>query len=182
MIKKRFLLGFLLVYLAASPAFADEPFELTIQVFGEVGYGYNVYYPPPGNIIKVRGGGHSMPFKVILKNTSSSTQSLNIGGGFGGSSYGGKSGIGLITFEVTDENGNENVVTKKIDVDQSRGESYIYLGPGKAKEFEILLTPTEWNNAFKLMNKGASRLRARASYKSGSTVIYSDYYTILLEA
>lgn len=88
--------------------------------------------------------------------------------------------MGLITFEITDNKGNNNVVTKKVDVKSSK-ESYVYLAPGKSKEFEILLSSSEWNNAFQLMDQGATQARARASYKNGSTVIYSDYYTILLE-
>ncbi|MBP7056428.1 MAG: hypothetical protein KBB52_06225 [Candidatus Omnitrophica bacterium] len=164
-----------------SYLYADGPFELTIQVFGQVGYENVVYYNPPGNIIKIRRGMPVIPFKVVLKNVSSSSQSLNIGSGSGGSSYGAKSGISLVTFETTDENGNTNVVTKKVEASQSRGESYIYLAPGKTKEFEIMLSPNEWNNAFKLAEQGASRIKARASYKSGSTTIYSDYYTVIIE-
>jgi hypothetical protein len=90
-------------------------------------------------------------------------------------------GYGLISFEVTDEHGNNNVVTKKIAVDQTTSEGYKYIGPGKTKEFEIRLTEGEWENAFKLVKLGAAKLRARACYKNASTVIYSRYYTILLE-
>ncbi|HPM42440.1 MAG TPA: hypothetical protein PLV52_01245 [Candidatus Omnitrophota bacterium] len=181
MLRKIFIVVLVSLLFFQSYLYGDGPFELTVQVFGQVGYENVVYYNPPGNVIRVRRGAPVIPFKVVLKNISSSTQSLNIGSGSGGSSYGAKSGITLITFETTDENGNTNVVTKKVELGQSRGESYIYMAPGKTKEFEIMLSPNEWNNAFKLADQGATRIKARVSYKSGSTTIYSDYYTIIIE-
>lgn len=181
MLKNKTFLILIFIYFLQAVVYADGPFELTIQFTNGASYDYKTYQAPPGNTIKAKRGKCVIQFKVVLKNVSSSSQSLDIGSGWGGSSYGGTSGTGLITFEITDENGNNNVVTKKVDVNQSKKESYVYLGPGKSKEFEIMLTSREWDNAFKLMNTGSTRLRARASYKNRSNIIYSDYYTILLE-
>lgn len=180
MLRKNAVLIVILICLAQLAAYAGDKFELTIQVAEKTVIGGDrTYRSPRNNTIKVNRGDTSIRFKVVLKNISSDSQSLSIGSGWGGSDYGGASGMGLITFEITDDKGNNNVVTKEMDVKSSK-ESYVYLGPGKSKEFEILLAPTEWSNAFKLRDQGATQARARASYKSGSTVIYSDYYTILL--
>jgi hypothetical protein len=160
--------------LTQAPVYAGDVFEITIQIFLDKGYDSNVYYPPPGNIIKIRDGHCFKPFKVVLKNITSSTQSLNVDEA--------NQGLGLITFDITDENGNNNVVTKKTEVGgESRYQGYNYINPGKIKEFEIMLTEREWSNAYKLVHQGATKLKARASYKNGSTVIYSDYYTIIFE-
>jgi hypothetical protein len=162
-----------LMGLFQAPAYAGDPFEIAMQIFQDTGYYNSIYYAPPNNIIKVRNDGPVRPLKVVLKNVTSSTQHLNTDLS--------SQGFDLITFEMTDERGNNNVVTKKIDLSRSGAQGYDYIGPGKTKEFEILLTEREWNNAFKLTKQGATQLRARVSYRNGSNVIYSDYYTILFQ-
>lgn len=152
-------------------AYAEDSFKLTIQFLAGPGSDYEIYREPVRNVVRGSSYGYGKPFKIVLKNVTSSTQSLVVGGA--------DKGLGLITFEITDDKGNSNVVTKKIDVSQSRGEGFNYLSPGKAKEFMIALSEQEWNNVFKLARQGPTRLSARATYKNGSTVIYSDYYTIL---
>jgi hypothetical protein len=132
-----------------------------------------VYYSPPANTIKVKGTAYVKPLKVIIKNISSSTQRLDIDTA--------DEGLGQILFEITDEKENRNIVTKKVDLGKSQSRAYRLIGAGNTKEFEIRLNQGEWENAFKLVQEGASRLRARAVYKNGSTSIYSDYYTIVLE-
>jgi hypothetical protein len=113
------------------------------------------------------------PIKVILKNIISSSQKF--------STDLASQGLELITFEMTDECGNSNGVTKKIDAQVSRAQRYSYIGPSQMKEFEIVLTEGEWNNAYKLAKQGATKVRARVSYKNSSSIIYSDYDTIQFE-
>ncbi|HPN72875.1 MAG TPA: hypothetical protein PKZ41_02650 [Candidatus Omnitrophota bacterium] len=168
-----FIVILALAFMIQGPiALAADPFELTIQLFYEHGEDKNIYYESINPVIEI-GGGPVRPFKVVLKNTSSSPQPLNIDLA--------QKGLGLLTFEITDESGNKNVVSKKPDPILSKSESYIYVAPGKTKEFEIILTEREWNNAFKLIKQGSSKVRARASYKNGSKMIYSDYYTLVLK-
>jgi hypothetical protein len=113
------------------------------------------------------------PFKLVIKNVSKDTQQLNIDAKQGSQDY--------ISFELTDENNNSSVVTKKVDTSKSRMPAYIYIGPGKSKEFEIFLSPADWENAGALAAKGARRLHARAVYKSGSKKYCSDYYDFILD-
>lgn len=162
---------FVFVCIFHVAAYAADSFKLTIEFVIGPGGDYYVYREPVGKIIRASSYGYSMPFKIVLKNVTSSTQSLVVGGA--------NKGLGLITFEITDENGNSNVVTKKIDASQSTNHGYNYLAPGKTKEFMIALNEQEWDNVFKLARQGAAKLTARASYKNGPTVIYSGYYTIL---
>jgi len=173
MLRFAWIMIIIVISILQTPVYADNAFELTIQVFYDEGYDQNVYYAPRNNTIKIKGHGYAKPFKVVLKNVTSSTQPLNFDESSGG--------IDMITFEITDESGNTNVVTKKIDAEASRYQGYTYINPGQAKEFEILLTEREWDNAYKLVKQGAAKLKARASYKNGSNIIYSDYYTIILE-
>lgn len=170
---------FLAVVFALSAMFmschaaAESPFRLSIETFYERSDDRNIYSAPYNNVIKVRGAGYARPFMVILKNVSDRTQQLMVDEA--------TQGFGLITFEITDENGNNNVVTKKISATLSRSEGYRNLGPGKKKEFEVFLNEREWNNAFKLLRSGAVKLLARAAYKNRSETIYSDYYTLVLD-
>jgi hypothetical protein len=53
--------------------------------------------------------------------------------------------------------------------------------PGMTKEYEIVMTEGEWNNAYKLRKQGATKFKARVAYKNGFTTIYSDYYTLILD-
>jgi len=156
-----------------APAYAEEPFEISIRFFSESGYFENIYYEPRNKIVKVRQTHGVKPVKVVVKNISSKTQRLVIDQT--------SKGLDLITFEITDERGRNNVVSKKVDAYASRSEGYNYLGPGETKEFEIVLNESEWNNALKLLKEGATKVKARATYKNGSEVIYSDYYTLVLE-
>jgi hypothetical protein len=154
-----------------APAHAEDAFRITIQVFYERGDDRNIYYEPAGNFIRVRPG-PARPFKVVLRNITSNTQVLRVDEA--------SRGLNLITFEITDENGNNNIVTKKIDLSKSRSEGYNNIAPGKTKEFEIILTEKEWDNSFKMLKQGVSKVKVRASYRNGSTIIYSDYYTVIL--
>jgi hypothetical protein len=171
----------MLIFLSQLPVYAAGEFELKIQVPDDSSFDRSVYYDPPGNVIKIIGSGRGARFRVALKNVSSSPQTLSIEGSYGGSKYGGASGMSHITFEITDENGNNNVVSKKVGANQSKDESYLYLNPGKTKNFDILLTSSEWDNAFELSDQGAKDLHARAAYKNGPSVIYSDYYDVRLD-
>ena len=167
------------ISLLQTPVYAGDPFEVKILVFKESGYYNGIYYTPANNTIKVRDEGPIKPLKVALKNITSKTQRLNISRRLNADET--SLGLDAISFEITDEHGKSNIITKKVDTFQSSSQGYNYINPGETKEFEILLSEREWNNAFKLAKQGATKLRARASYKNGSDVIYSDYYTILLE-
>jgi hypothetical protein len=168
---KKIMTGFIVfVGIFGAEAYAEDPFEITIQAYR---YDGGVYYQLPLKTIKVQGAEYDRRFKVVIKNISSGTQRLDIDTA--------DNGLGQIFFEVTDENENRNVVTKKADLTRSQSRGYVLLGPGNTKEFEIFLSRGEWENAFKLVKDGASRLRARAVYKNGSNTICSDYYTIVLE-
>ncbi|MFH1209148.1 MAG: hypothetical protein V1673_06320 [Candidatus Omnitrophota bacterium] len=175
-------IGFMfLVLMGISQTFAHagDAFEVKILVFKESGYYNGIYYAPANNIIKASNDGPIKPLKVALKNITSRTQRLNISRRLNADET--SLGLDAISFEMTDEHGNQNIITKKVDTIQSSSQGYNYINPGETKEFEIIMSEREWNNAFKLSKQGATKIRARASYKNGSDVIYSGYYTILLE-
>ena len=169
-----------LVGVSQTPARASDAFEVKLLVFKDSGYYNGIYYAPPNNIIKARNNGPIKPLKVAVKNISSKTQRLNISRRLNADET--SQGLDAISFEMTDEHGNKNIITKKVDTIQSSSQGYNYINPGESKEFEIIMSEREWNNAFKLAKQGATKIRARASYKNGSDVIYSDYYTILRES
>ncbi len=176
------MIGFMLLVfmgISSTPAHADEAFEVKILVYKETGYFNGVYYAPANNTIKVSNDGPIKPLKVALKNITSRTQRLNISRRLNADET--NLGLDAISFEMTDEHGNQNSITKKVDTVQSSSQGYNYINPGETKEFDVTMSEREWNNAFKLAKQGATRVKARASYKNGSDVIYSDYYTILLE-
>ena len=164
--------------LGASPLrelWGCEPFEMTIQAYLYESYDGTIYYPPPNNIIKMKGP-RTGRFRIILKNVSSDTQSL-----LKATASSAEKGMGQIFFESTDESGNRNVVTKKIDASQSKMQGYSYIGPGKSVDFDVSLTPKDWEGLGLLVSKGARKLRTRAAYKNGTSTIYSDYYTVIIE-
>ncbi|MFA6599508.1 MAG: hypothetical protein WCU74_00650 [Candidatus Omnitrophota bacterium] len=156
-----------------APARAGKNFQLVLQVFYSEGYYQGIYYRPGSNVIRIREDDPVRPWKLVLKNITATSQRLNVDLA--------SAGLYLIAFEVTDDRGNKNLITKKISAMDSKASRYEYIGPGRTKEFVIILTEREWNNAYKLEKQGASKLRLRASYKNGNEVIYSDDYTILLE-
>jgi len=173
------LIVLVLMGILQTPSYAGDAFEVKILLYKESGYYNGIYYEPANNTIKVRDDGPIRPLKVALKNITSKTQRLNVSSRLNADET--SIGLDAISFEMTDENGNKNIITKKVDPRQSSSQGYNYVNPGETKEFEVLMSEREWNNAFKLQKQGASKLRARASYRNGSDVIYSDYYTILLE-
>ncbi|MFH1799239.1 MAG: hypothetical protein ABH891_00130 [Candidatus Omnitrophota bacterium] len=179
MLRTTFFMFLVLMGISQTPAHADEPFEVKILVFEETGYYDGIYYAPANNIIKIRNNGPIKPLKIALKNITSQTQRLNISRRLSADET--SQGLDAITFEMTDEHGNKNVITKKVDAIQSSSQGYNYINPGETKEFEIIMSEREWNNAFKLSKQGATKVRGRASYKNGSRVIYSGYYTFLFE-
>jgi hypothetical protein len=151
---------------------SQGPFEVWIELFLEYTESTS-YYKPASSVIKVTPTMRLHPFKLVLKNISKDTQQLSIDAKQGSQDY--------ISFEVTDENNNSAVITKKVDTSKSNMPTYIYIGPGKRKEFEIFMSPADWENAGSLVNKGARRLHARAVYKSGSKKFCSDYYDFIIE-
>jgi hypothetical protein len=180
MLKTIGVMVLVLLGISQAPAHASDAFEVKILVYNESGYYNGIYYAPSNNIIKAKNNGPIKPLKVAVKNISSRTQRLNISRRLNADET--SQGLDAISFEMTDEHGNKNVITKKVDTIQSSSQGYNYLNPGETKEFEIIMSEREWNNAFKLAKQGATKVKARASYKNGSDVIYSDYYTILRES
>jgi len=149
-----------------------EPFEVWIEFYMEYTESTS-YYKPATSVIKVTPIMRLHPFKLVIKNISKDTQQLSIDAKQGSQDY--------ISFEVTDENDNSNLITKKVDTSKSQMPTYIYIAPGKRKEFEIFLSPADWENAGSLVSKGARRLHVRAVYKSGSKKFCSDYYDFIIE-
>jgi hypothetical protein len=161
-----------LFFLWAVCSYAEglkDKFDVWIEVYNQSGFSYR----PQANHIALPGVIQTRPFRVVLKNISKETQKLFLDQSHGP--------LDCISFEITDENNNQNVVTKKIDPKRSQMSAYQYLAPGQTKEFDILMSPKEWDNSFKLVMQGARKLRARVLYKSGSETIYSDYYDFVIE-
>lgn len=171
--KTAFLLICLLWVVCAYAEEPKGPFEVWIERYLSQGDSSNVYYKPMTNRFKLRPDVYLRPFKVVVKNVSKDTQTLAVDLSQGPLTY--------ISFEVSDENGNENLITKKIDINKSQLSNYQYIGPGRSKEFEVLITQKEWDNAFALAGKGSRKFKVRALYKSGSKTFYSDYYYIEFE-
>lgn len=171
----RFIIVVLVAALAAVGAAgaAEQPFEITIQVYRQQGPLLDgSYIEPPGKIIRVRYGEFSGWFRIVLKNVTSQTQELQLESA--------DRGYGRIELYATDENNNENIITKKVDPSLSRGTGQAFVGPGRTKYFDINLTPSEWNNVFKLAQKGATRITVRAAYRNRSTTMFSDPYTVVV--
>jgi hypothetical protein len=115
-------------------------------------------------------GNYPPSFVVIVTNTDSSTQEFYEQAASGGYSS--------ISFEITDENGNSNVVRKKRDPGASSMVTSTYLKPQEKREFDIQVDEDTWENAFKLQKQGARKLKVRAIYDNNGSNIYSEYYYI----
>jgi hypothetical protein len=172
MLKNKIIFVLTLTFFLCAPLWADEPFSLKLKVFLTAGFDDDVYYEPAQNIIRVRD---YVPknFRVEIKNVSSETQSLYFDTM--------DQGLGQIIFEATDENGKENVITKRTDFTRSGTEEYRYFAPGQMKVIPIVLNEKEWNNLGRLAKEGAKKIRIRAIFKSRSRTVYSEYYTIIME-
>jgi hypothetical protein len=148
----------------ASVCMAQEDFKLRVAMY----YSGN-YVEPLDRTFKVQGN-YPSSFQVIVINTSTSSQSFYENASDGG--------YGSISFEITDEEGNRNVVRKKTDPYASGTVSSTYMNPGEKRVFDITIDQDTWENAYKLLKQGARKFRVRAVYDNESTVIYSEYYDL----
>ena len=147
-----------------SPAQGSSRFSLTI--------GTNSFrgpLEPLDRTFRVRGD-YPPSFVVTVTNTDSSAQSF-----YENASSGGYSSI---SFEITDEFGNSNVVRKKRDPGASTTVTSQYLQPQEKKMFDILVDPNTWDNAYKLHKQGARKFKVRAIYDNNGSAIYSEYYNL----
>jgi hypothetical protein len=165
---KRLFLGFVcfvLVVGASREVRAQEgPFKLKVSMnFNEA--------EPLDKTFKVRAGSPKT-FYVIITNISSSAQPY-----YGQSE---DTGYSSISFEITDEGGNTNVIRRKRSASVSGAVTSTYLKPGEKQVFDILLNDEEWDNCFKLYKEGAKRARVRAIYDNESKTVYSPYYDVIL--
>jgi hypothetical protein len=148
---------------------SNSPFEVWIELYLDGDY----YYRPAMSEIKMTPMMRIKPLRVVVKNISNDTQKLIIDSKQGS--------LDFISFEITDENNNSNLITKKVDTSKSKVPAYTYIAPGKNRFFEVYLSPAEWENVGALVNKGSRKLHARAVYKSGSRNFCSTYYDFVVE-
>jgi hypothetical protein len=143
---------------------AEEPLKLKI-VMNYMGH----YTEPLDRTFTVRGK-YPGSFQVIVTNTSSSSQSFYESAASGGYSS--------ISFEITDEEGNSNVVRKKRDPNASSAVVSTHMKPGESRAFDIFIEEDTWEGAYKLQEQGARKFRVRAAYDNNGSTIYSDYYNL----
>lgn len=145
---------------------AEEPFKLKVAMKYE-----GRYVEPLDRTFRVPGT-YPPSFQVIIINTSSSFASQSF---YEDASSGGYSSI---SFEITDENGNSNVVRKKRDPRASESVASTHMSQGEKRVFDINLDEDTWENAFKLQKQGARKFRVRAIYDNNGREIYSEYYDL----
>ena len=148
----------------AQVCMAKETFKLRIGMYYAGGY-----EEPLDRTFNVRGN-YPSSFQVIVINTDESAQPFYENATSGGYSS--------ISFEITDENGNSNVVRKKRNVDDSSMVSSKYLKPLEKRVFDISIDEDTWENAYKLHKQGARKFRVRAIYDNNGSKIYSEYYDL----
>jgi len=148
----------------AQVCMAREPLKLRVAMYYVGGY-----EEPLDRSFKVRGN-YPSSFQVIVINTDESAQPF-----YENASSGGYSSI---SFEITDENGNSNVVRKKRDSSASTTVTSSYIRPLEKRVFDIAIDEDTWENAYKLQKRGARKFRVRAIYDNNNSKIYSDYYDL----
>jgi len=133
-------------------------------------YRFGSYSQPLDRVFRIKGE-YPTSFQVIITNMSSSAESFYENAA--------SSGYSSISFEITDEKGNTNVVRKKRDPYASSTVTSQYLRPGEKRVFDILIEEDTWENAYKLQKQGARKFKVRAVYDNNSTTsIYSEYYDL----
>jgi hypothetical protein len=164
-----FWVGWCVFFLgAAGPArtFSDS-FKLTVSIGDKDGR----HIEPADRVFKVPSG-IPTTFYVTATNTSSSMERLY--------EQAADPGYSSISFEISDEAGNTNVIRRKKDLSASGAVASIPIQPENKKVFEINLNEDEWENVFNLSKKGARRLRGRAVYENDFKKIYSEYYQLII--
>jgi len=142
-----------------------EPFQLKISA------DYPVYGAEPvDRVFKVRAR-FPLIFYVTAINVSSSGQFFYL--------QVASSGYSSISFEVTDEEGNLNIIRRKRDPNASSMIGSAYLLPGEKRVFDISMNENDWEGVFKLYREGARRMKVRAIYDNEPRKIYSEYYELI---
>ncbi|MCE9613672.1 MAG: hypothetical protein K8T26_05305 [Lentisphaerae bacterium] len=88
--------------------------------------------------------------------------------------------LSKLRFEVTDEQGNRTVISKKEVFGQGEVWASRYLDPGESVVSSILLTPEEWNNVSRVPAGEVRRITVRAIYESGSETLTSETYEVTI--
>jgi len=145
---------------------AEEAFKLKVAMNYE-----GHYLEPLDRTFRVQGT-YPTSFQVIVVNISSSPASQTF---YEDAS---SQGYSSISFEITDENGNSNVIRKKRDPRASETVSSTYMRQGEKRVFDINLDEDTWENAFKLQKQGSRKFRVRAIYDNNGREIYSEYYAL----
>ena len=132
-ITKKCLSGMILFVISLTlclHAWAKGPIELSVATYREDG----TYRKPFGRSIRITE--QPMPFKIILKNISSSAAKLWKPSG---TIY-----DNLVALEITDENNQTTTIYKKSKERTDYSRTYSLLGPGRTQEFQVIIDPDEW--------------------------------------
>jgi len=159
-----------------GPAHSAD-FEVYIAI-----YKNGEYIKPYDRKIVIRQ--RPLPFHVVIKNTTSSSQQL-----FGVRNRSGeifREGTALdqdfVALEVKPETGSRIIVKKKSDPSsRSTVSPYRYIGSGKSEIMKILMDPDEWEGLSKFNRSGIHNFKVRAIYDNGGSKLYSPYYDVTLK-
>lgn len=129
----------------------------------------NIYSKPYDNKIIVKE--RPTPFYVELKNTSGSSKLIYRKA---------QNELAGLEFEVTDENNQKTIVTRKKEYLTSEAITSKHLGAGKTVRNHIVIDHNEWENG--TIMKPQKKYKVRVIYNNNHSKIYSDYYTVFVAA
>ena len=161
---KRILLFIIILCTVQSIAYAKDPFKLSfvVRVGGQ-------YVAPFDKKITIRR--QPTPFSIRLTNVSDSWQKIerlvNV------------PAIEGLQFEIKEPGKSKKILKMK---KKGRTSSMVvgkHIKPGDSKVVNIVIDPERWENV--VIFKPGVEYTVRAVYKIGSSKIYSDYYTVVLE-
>ena len=148
-----------------SVAHAKEPFKLSFVVSKGGQYvapfdkKFTIYSQPT-------------PFAIRLTNVSDSWQEIH--------KLANAPGIQGLQFEIKAPGSSKKIMRLKKENLKSGMVISRHIKPGESKVVRIVIDPEKWENIVIL--KPGVEYKVRAVYRSGSTKIYSDYYTVVLES
>jgi hypothetical protein len=161
---KKILLFVIILCTVQSVAHAKDPFKLSLVVNRG-----GRYVAPFDKKIAIYS--QPTPFSVRLINVSDSAQMIY--------KLANASAIQGLQFEIKEPGRSKEIVKMKKEHLRSSTVIGRHIKPGERRVARIVIDPDTWDNIVIL--KPNVEYTVRAVYRSGSTKIYSDYYTVVLE-
>ncbi len=155
--------AFAMALLLSNSYAAEGPIELRVAVNFQ-----GKFHIPLNRTLEIREG--TLPFRIILKNISGSSQKLY-------ESYSDE--YSPVEIEVKQSDGRVQIIRRKRKDSYATFQQFDYMAPGEIVVHDMIFDPLEWEGVNDLDRAiKPIKYKVRVIYRNDIQKIYSDYYDV----